>query len=30
MRVTPRALSFDLDDTLWACDEVIERAEGAL
>lgn len=30
MRVTPRVLSFDLDDTLWACDEVIERAEGAL
>lgn len=30
MRVTPKALSFDLDDTLWACDEVIERAERAL
>lgn len=30
MRVTPRALSFDLDDTLWACDEVIERAERAV
>jgi len=27
MRVTPRAVSFDLDDTLWSCDEVIERAE---
>jgi len=27
MRRTPRALSFDLDDTLWDCDEVIERAE---
>lgn len=30
MRVRPRALSFDLDDTLWACDEVIERAERAV
>ncbi|HKL76889.1 MAG TPA: HAD family hydrolase [Gammaproteobacteria bacterium] len=30
MRVTPRVLSFDLDDTLWACHEVIERAEQAL
>lgn len=27
MRVKPRAISFDLDDTLWPCDEVIERAE---
>jgi putative hydrolase of the HAD superfamily len=27
MRVTPRVLSFDLDDTLWSCDDVIERAE---
>jgi putative hydrolase of the HAD superfamily len=23
-----RAISFDLDDTLWSCDEVIERAEA--
>lgn len=30
MRVSPRALSFDLDDTLWACEEVIERAERAV
>ncbi|MEX0606969.1 MAG: HAD-IA family hydrolase [Halofilum sp. (in: g-proteobacteria)] len=30
MRVTPRALSFDLDDTLWACEEVIDRAERAV
>lgn len=26
----PRALSFDLDDTLWSCHDVIERAECAL
>ena len=30
MRVKPRAISFDLDDTLWACDDVIERAERAV
>lgn len=30
MRVTPRVLSFDLDDTLWSCDDVIERAEQAV
>ncbi len=30
MRVTPHALSFDLDDTLWACDEVLDRAEHAV
>lgn len=30
MRVRPRAISFDLDDTLWACDDVIERAERAV
>lgn len=26
----PRALSFDLDDTLWPCADVIDRAESAL
>lgn len=26
----PRALSFDLDDTLWSCDDVIQRAERTL
>lgn len=26
----PRALSFDLDDTLWACDDVIDRSERVL
>ena len=26
----PRAVSFDLDDTLWPCDDVIGRAEEAL
>lgn len=26
----PRALAFDLDGTLWSCDDVIERAEAAL
>lgn len=30
MRVRPRLLSFDLDDTLWSCDDVIERAEQAV
>ncbi len=28
--LTPRALTFDLDGTLWSCDDVIARAEGAL
>lgn len=27
MKVEPRAIAFDLDDTLWSCDDVIERAE---
>ncbi|MEF8793107.1 HAD family hydrolase [Thiohalorhabdus sp.] len=26
----PQALAFDLDGTLWSCDDVIKRAEGAL
>ncbi|MEF8833695.1 MAG: HAD family hydrolase [Halofilum sp. (in: g-proteobacteria)] len=30
MRTMPRAISFDLDDTLWACDDVIGRAEEAV
>lgn len=30
MNTTPRAISFDLDDTLWACDDVIGRAEEAV
>ena len=30
MPPTPRALAFDLDGTLWSCDDVIERAEAAL
>ncbi|MDZ7747502.1 MAG: HAD family hydrolase [Halofilum sp. (in: g-proteobacteria)] len=30
MRLKPGAVSFDLDDTLWACDDVIERAERAV
>lgn len=30
MRVEPRAIAFDLDDTLWSCDDVIERAERAV
>lgn len=29
-RSPPRAIGFDLDDTLWACDDVISRAEAAL
>ena len=28
--MTPRLLAFDLDGTLWSCDDVIKRAEGAL
>jgi len=30
MQNHPKALSFDLDDTLWPCDDVIGRAESAL
>lgn len=30
MRAEPRAIAFDLDDTLWSCDDVIERAERAV
>lgn len=30
MRIEPRAVAFDLDDTLWSCDDVIERAEQAV
>lgn len=30
MKTPPRAISFDLDDTLWACDDVIGRAEEAV
>lgn len=30
MKVEPRAIAFDLDDTLWSCDDVIERAEKAV
>jgi putative hydrolase of the HAD superfamily len=30
MKTTLRAISFDLDDTLWACDDVIGRAEEAV
>ncbi|MFW5969125.1 MAG: HAD family hydrolase [Halofilum sp. (in: g-proteobacteria)] len=30
MTAPPRAISFDLDDTLWACDDVIGRAETAV
>jgi FMN hydrolase / 5-amino-6-(5-phospho-D-ribitylamino)uracil phosphatase len=30
MKTQPKALSFDLDDTLWPCDDVIGRAESAL
>lgn len=30
MKVEPRAIALDLDDTLWACEEVIERAERAV
>lgn len=30
MKVDPRAIAFDLDDTLWSCDDVIERAERAV
>lgn len=30
MRLLPRAISFDLDDTLWTCDDVIARAEAAV
>jgi putative hydrolase of the HAD superfamily len=30
MNTMPRAISFDLDDTLWACDDVIGRAEDAV
>lgn len=30
MKTAPRAISFDLDDTLWACDDVIGRAEEAV
>lgn len=30
MPSSPRALAFDLDGTLWSCDDVIQRAEGAL
>ncbi|MDZ7787989.1 MAG: HAD-IA family hydrolase [Halofilum sp. (in: g-proteobacteria)] len=30
MKTMPRAISFDLDDTLWACDDVIGRAEEAV
>lgn len=30
MRIEPRAIAFDLDDTLWSCDEVIGRAERAV
>ncbi|HSR72468.1 MAG TPA: HAD-IA family hydrolase [Kiloniellales bacterium] len=30
MRIEPKAIAFDLDDTLWSCDDVIERAERAL
>lgn len=26
-RPAPRAVAFDLDDTLWPCDEVVDRAE---
>ena len=30
MRVRPAAICFDLDDTLWPCESVIERAERAV
>jgi len=30
MKLEPRAVAFDLDDTLWSCDDVIERAEKAV
>ena len=30
MTVLPRAISFDLDDTLWTCEDVIARAEAAV
>ena len=30
MTGSPRAISFDLDDTLWPCDDVVARAEDAL
>jgi putative hydrolase of the HAD superfamily len=30
MRLKPRAISFDLDDTLWPCEDVIERAESVV
>lgn len=30
MTRAPRAVSFDLDDTLWACEDVIGRAEEAV
>ena len=30
MTSAPRALAFDLDGTLWSCDDVIQRAERAL
>jgi putative hydrolase of the HAD superfamily len=30
MKVEPRAIAFDLDDTLWSCDDVIQRAEQAV
>lgn len=30
MRPAPRAISFDLDDTLWSCEDVIARAEEAM
>ena len=30
MQAEPRAIAFDLDDTLWSCDDVIERAERAV
>ena len=30
MKLEPRAIAFDLDDTLWSCDDVIGRAERAV
>ncbi len=30
MTSAPRAISFDLDDTLWSCEDVIARAEEAV